>query len=180
MMFVVTVVVHVTVAPPPLPEPLHWSIAIGTVFGLPVTEQVTLRVAPPPLPEPLHWLTVGGVGAPDVFGGLQKVGSAPPPVPDSTHCTTVTSTSAETAGAATLLTIVTLQFTVPPPPLPEPLHCLTLVIGLPIVVLQVCGVPTPLSVHTVCVDVAGSPVRLLVIVVLHVTSWPPTLEMPLH
>ena len=42
MMFVVTVTVQVTMAPPPLPEPLHWSIAIGTVVGLPVTEQVTL------------------------------------------------------------------------------------------------------------------------------------------
>ncbi len=75
----VIVVLHFTVAPPPLPEPLHWAIVIGTgVVALLGAVQITLIVPPPPLPDILHWLIVG-VGEPG-GGGLQTtVGWVPPP-----------------------------------------------------------------------------------------------------
>ncbi len=156
-------------------------MVIGSVFTSPVTVQVTLRWPPPPLPEPLHWLTVGGTGAPGVLGGEQLiVGSEPPPWPESTHCVTVLGTKDDSAPSVTLLMTVTLQITLPPPPLPDPSHCVTSGFEIPFVVLQVCVVPLPVSTHTVCVDVAGSPVKLFVIVTSQVTVWPPTLPVPLH
>jgi len=57
-MFVVMVVEHVTVLPPPFSDPLHWSTVTGNA-SLVVPDAVQTRVAPPPLPEPLHWLTAG-------------------------------------------------------------------------------------------------------------------------
>ncbi len=45
-----------TSAPPPLPEPLHWSMFTGNVAVTvddPVTEHTNLTLVPP-FPEPLH------------------------------------------------------------------------------------------------------------------------------
>ena len=44
------------VAPPPLPEVLHW-VTVALVV-LPVGTQSTVGAIPPPVPDPLHWLTV--------------------------------------------------------------------------------------------------------------------------
>lgn len=47
---------QVTREPPPLPEPLHWSMLTGSalvIVEVPVTVQVNPTLVPP-LPEPLH------------------------------------------------------------------------------------------------------------------------------
>ena len=80
VMFVVIVVEHVTVLPPPFSEPLHWSTVTGNA-ALVVPDAVQTKVAPPPLPEPLHWVTTGE----PCELGMQAVVSAPPPWPDPLH-----------------------------------------------------------------------------------------------
>ena len=50
----VNVLMHVTVLPPPLEEPLHWVMVTGRAVAAPVTEHVTRPGAPPPFPDPLH------------------------------------------------------------------------------------------------------------------------------
>ena len=82
----VMLVLQLTVAPPPLPEPLHWlTVTLRSEVVEPEsTLHCTRCVPPPPLPEPLHWVTVALV----VFAGkgLQRVvGAVPPPVPDELH-----------------------------------------------------------------------------------------------
>jgi hypothetical protein len=84
---VVNPVRQVTVAPPPLPEPLHW-LTVTTSIELVVEFESTLHctrcVPPPPLPDELHWVTA----APVVFdgnGSHRTVGAVPPPVPDALH-----------------------------------------------------------------------------------------------
>lgn len=50
--------VHFTrmLAPPPLPELLHW-VTVALVV-LPVGTHTTVGAVPPPVPDPLHWSTV--------------------------------------------------------------------------------------------------------------------------
>ena len=78
-------VVQVTVAPPPLPEPLHWLTVTGSaaawVDG--VTVHRTRMVPPPPFPEVLHWVIVALVVLPS--GTHTVVGAVPPPVPEPLH-----------------------------------------------------------------------------------------------
>jgi hypothetical protein len=55
-----TLAVQLTSAPPPLPEPLHWSMFTGSVVVIvedPDTVHMNATLVPP-LPEPLHWPTV--------------------------------------------------------------------------------------------------------------------------
>jgi hypothetical protein len=126
-MFVVRPVRHVTVAPPPLPEPLHWftvTVRTEVVVESGSTVQRTRCVPPPPLPDSLHWVTV----APVVFAGKgshSTVGAVPPPVPDELHWLTVAEVGVTVP--VMLLITSTVHVTVPPPPLPEPLHWLTVV-----------------------------------------------------
>lgn len=61
MKLFVSVVMQVTVLPPPLEEPLHWLMVTGSADEPPVTSHCTLVLAPPPLPEPLHWVTAAPV-----------------------------------------------------------------------------------------------------------------------
>ncbi|GAC1410518.1 MAG: hypothetical protein NVSMB57_04360 [Actinomycetota bacterium] len=69
-------------------------------------------------------------------------------------------------GAAVIVLLtVTLQRTVPPPPLPEPSHCVTVVVQFD--ASLVVHAPPPM--HTVCVEVAGSPVMVFVMVTLQLT-----------
>jgi len=78
-------VVHVTVAPPPLAELLHWFTVTGTVDVCVdgSTVHCTRSVPPPPLPEPLHWVMVALVVSP--MGVHDTVGWVPPPVPEPMH-----------------------------------------------------------------------------------------------
>ena len=73
--------VHMTVAPPPFPEPLHWStVTRSTAVSVEVvTVHRTRIVAPPPLPEPLHWVTVAPVVLPRSRGAGQQPGGRVPP-----------------------------------------------------------------------------------------------------
>jgi hypothetical protein len=116
-----------------LPEPLHWSIWTGTadvsVEGS--TVHFTRAVPPPPVPASLHWVTVALVVLAG-NGSQAVVGSVPPPVPEPLHWLTVIGVTAGgviEAGTEMLLTMSTLQVTVPPPPLPEPLHWSTDVVS---------------------------------------------------
>jgi len=83
-----TVAWHVTSAPPPLPEPLHWSMWIGSVAV--VVEPETVQTNPtlvPPFPDPLHWPTVACCTevTPAVFAGVQVPGAPVPVMTESTH-----------------------------------------------------------------------------------------------
>ena len=183
-MLLVNLTVHVTTAPPPLPEPLHWwtdtgSAAVRVEVG---TVHCTRRVPPPPLPELLHCVTVALVVEP--IGEHNLVGWVPPPVPEPMHW--FIEAGVVEAAPVILFTITTLQVTVPPPPLPEPSHCVTVVVNDPDddgVVIQV-GVVFAAPWHSTMVSeelvapLARS--RLLVTVTVHAASWPPTLSVPLH
>ena len=85
-----------------------------------------------------------------------------------------------------LLTMPTLQVTVPPPPLPEPSHCVTEVVNAVFeVVLMVhvggaCAAPWHSLTVTVELLVPVARSRLLVTVTVHSTALPPTLSVPLH
>jgi len=85
-----------------------------------------------------------------------------------------------------LLTMSTVQFTVPPPPLPDPLHWVTEVANWLDPVdhgMQVKpAFAAPLHDVPVTVELV-TPVerfRLFVTVTVHDTAWPPTLSTPLH
>ena len=85
----VTVAVQLTSAPPPLPEPLHWSTFTGSVVVI-VDAPVTMHANPtlvPPLPEPLHCPTVAAVTdvTPGVFAGVQLPGAPVPVITEPTH-----------------------------------------------------------------------------------------------
>jgi hypothetical protein len=183
-MLLIRETVQVTVAPPPFPDPLHWSTVTGSaevcVDGS--TEHRTRMVPPPPLPELLHWVTVAPVVLPS--GVHSVVGAVPPPCPDTLHWFTVAGVGVTTP--VMLLTTATLQVTVPPPPLPEPSHWVTEVmsgVADVVVVTQVGGAPAaPLHSVTVRVELV-TPVarsRLLVTVTEQATACPPTLSVPLH
>lgn len=64
------VALHVTVPPPPLPEPLHWSMltARPAVRVAGSTVQRTRAVPPPPFPELLRWVMLAPLVLPS---GLQ-------------------------------------------------------------------------------------------------------------
>jgi len=185
MMLVVIEVLQVTVPPPPLPELLHWLTVTGSadVWVEGPTVHVTRIVPPPPLPELLHWVIVALV----VLAGKGSqftVGWVPPPVPDPLHWLTVA--PVVEAVPVMLLVIVTVHLTVLPPPSPVPLHWFTDVVSWPeVVVVGAAQVGAPAApVHTCVVTVeVATPVarlRLLMIVTVQSTSWPPTLAMPLH
>lgn len=74
------------VAPPPVPELLHWVIVAFVV--LPIGLQET-GLAPPPPPEPLHWLMVAGeLSATPVMLLVMltvHVTVPPPPLPEPLH-----------------------------------------------------------------------------------------------
>jgi hypothetical protein len=83
----VIVALHVTSAPPPFPESLHWSMCIGrAALVVPFTEQMKPTLVPP-LPEPLHWPTVACETdvTPAVFAGVQVPGAPGPVITESTH-----------------------------------------------------------------------------------------------
>ena len=117
----VTLALQTTVAPPPLPEPLHWlifTVRTEAVVESDATVHRTRWVPPPPLPESLHCVTV----APTVLAGKgvhESVGAVPPPAPEALHWLIV---AAVGVVPAMLLTTSTVQVTVPPPPRPDPLH----------------------------------------------------------
>jgi hypothetical protein len=112
------------------------------------------------------------------------VGAVPPPCPDTLHWFTVAGVGVTTP--VMLLTMATLQVTVPPPPLPEPSHWVTDVtsrLEVVVVVTQVGGAPAaPWHSVTVRVELV-TPVarsRLLVTVTEQATACPPALSVPLH
>jgi hypothetical protein len=175
---------QLTVAPPPLPEPLHWLIVTGSagVCVEAVTSQRTRSVAPPPLPELLHWLTVAPVVLP--AGEHCTVGSGPPPAPEPLHWSIV---AAEAVDAPVMLFVMrAVQVTTPPPPLPEPLHWFTVVVtSAKLVVLAGVHVGAPAGPEhcwTVTVELPTPVARssVLVMVTSQRTSWPPTFAIPLH
>ncbi|MBG6185602.1 hypothetical protein IWX65_003583, partial [Arthrobacter sp. CAN_A214] len=120
MMVVFIELVQVTVAPPPLPEPLHWLMVMGSAADIVFDPTVhwTRIVPPPPLPESLHWVTVAFVVEP--IGVQTTVGSVPPFWPEALHW--FTDPAAVSAVPVMMFSTVTLHCTAPPPPLPEPLH----------------------------------------------------------
>ncbi len=177
-------VAQVTVAPPPLPEPLHWltvtrsaevSVDVGTV-------QVTRPAAPPPLPEPLHWVT----SAPVVLEtGEQAVPPAAPSVADPMHWFTVA--GVVVLSPTMLLVMSTLQMTLLPPPLATPLHCSTAVMMIPsrcdTVVLHRGAAPAaPAQTRVVTVEdpVCVATSNSLTTVTSHSTWSPPPLGVSLH
>jgi hypothetical protein len=103
-----------TVAPPPLAEPLHWSIVTMRAEAI-VPVAVQVRPAPPPLAEPLHCVIAALVVA---CTGLQLgVMLAPEP----THWFTVT--AVEPGLTPTKLVVIsTEQRSLAPPPLADPSH----------------------------------------------------------
>lgn len=87
--WLLTVDEQFTKAPPPLPEPLHWSTltARDEVIVEPV---VTVQMNPtlvPPLPEPLHCPTVAAETevTPGVLAGVQLPGPPVPVITDPMH-----------------------------------------------------------------------------------------------
>src|SRR5688500_710497 len=87
---------HVTrsVAPPPLPEPLHCVTVALVVLptGLHETDG-----SPPPVPEPLHWLTVAAVvvAAPVMLlvTRTMQTTEPPPPLPELLQISTAVTRS---------------------------------------------------------------------------------------
>jgi hypothetical protein len=134
------------------------------------------------LPELLHWVTVAPVVLPS---GLHRVvGAVPPPWPETLHWFTVAGEGVTTP--VMLLTMATLQVTVPPPPLPEPSHWVTEVMSwveVVVVVVQVGGAwAAPWHSVTVKVELV-TPVarsRLLMTPTEQATACPPALSVPLH
>ena len=122
VMLVVIPVRQVTVAPPPLPEPLHWlteTRSADDVVEPELTVHRTLCVPPPPLPELLHWVTIALVVLAG-NGSHAVVGAVPPPVPEALHWLTVADVGVP--DPVMLLMTSTVHSTVPPPPFPDPLH----------------------------------------------------------
>jgi len=138
------------VAPPPVPELLHWVIVAFVV--LPIGLQET-GFAPPPPPEPLHWLMVAGeLSATPVMLLViftVQVTVPPPPLPEPLHWST------EVTRLPDGVTVVTQVGRAPAAPWHSRIVKVELV--------------TP---------VARS--RLLTTVTSHCTAWPPTLSVPLH
>jgi hypothetical protein len=175
---------QITVAPPPLPEPTHWSMVTGSaaVEVDAVTVHRTRRDPPPPFPDWLHWVMVALLVTPI---GLQAVvGWVPPPVPDALHWLIDAGTAVPLP--VMLLVTRTEHVTVPPPPLPEPLHWVTDVascVDAVVLLVQVGGAcAAPWQLRTVTLELV-TPVAIssrLVIVTSHSTAWPPTLSVPLH
>jgi hypothetical protein len=149
----VNVEAHVTVLPPPLEEPLHWFIVIGSAVVAPVTVHCTRVLAPPPFPEPLHWVTTAFVVLPT--GAQRRVGWIPPPVPEPMHWLTVTSEVANPVGTVSITE--TSQVRLLPPPTTIPLHWSTDVTSwfdVVTVVVQPEGGVTPAAAkHAVAVTV---------------------------
>ena len=137
--------------PPPLPEPLHWSIVALVV--LPFGRHKTVGSVPPPVPDPLHWLTVAGVGdaAPVMLlmTCTLQVTVPPPPLPEPSHCLTWV-----TSWVDGVVVVVHGRAA-----LAAPWHSLTVTVELVIPVAWL---------------------RLLATVTSHATAWPPTLSLPLH
>ena len=78
-----------TLAPPPLPEPLHWLIVMLKVEAVvPVAVQAR-PTSVPPLAEPLHWVIAALVAD---CNGMHPV-VRPPPEP--THWSTVAAASSK-------------------------------------------------------------------------------------
>ncbi|HVE64553.1 MAG TPA: hypothetical protein VNB94_12225 [Mycobacteriales bacterium] len=175
---------HLTVAPPPLPELLHWSMVTGSAAAWVEGSTVhwTRIVPPPPLPEPLHWVMVALLVLP--MGLQETVGSVPPPVPEPLHWLIVA--AAVEVAPVMLLVIRELHLTLPPPPLPEPLHrVIEVTRSAEDEVAVVHGrtvLAAPWHSRTVVVELV-TPVarsRLLVTVTSHSTPCPPALSDPLH
>ena len=85
----VTVAWQRTSAPPPFPEPLHWSMWMGNEL-LVVDDAATVQTNAtlvPPLPEPLHWPTVAAPTEemPGVLAGLQLPGAPLPVISEPMH-----------------------------------------------------------------------------------------------
>ena len=85
MMLLETDTAQVTVLPPPLLEPLHWSTVTGKALASveEVTVHSTRMEPPPPLPEELHCVIAASVVSPS--GSHCTVGAIPPPPPDPLH-----------------------------------------------------------------------------------------------
>jgi hypothetical protein len=79
--------VHVAVAPPPFPDPLHCVIEAPVVF--PSGLQRVVGAVPPPVPEPMHWFTVApaGVTTPAMKLRTLTLHVTVPPPPLSLPCT---------------------------------------------------------------------------------------------
>ena len=162
--------VQVTVAPPPLPEPLHWSIVTGIAALLvdDVTVHCTRRVAPPPLPEELHWLMAALVV---LFLGAQSVvGLAPPPVPEPMHCLML---------ACCVVAVPTMLLVT------RTVHATAVVSAVDddVVVVHVGGaLAAPWQTLTVALELVFplARLRLLTTTTEQVTPWPPTFARPLH
>jgi hypothetical protein len=86
------VTVHFTrmVAPPPVPEELHWSMVALVV--LPSGAHKTVGCVPPPVPEAMHCLIVAGevVAEPVMLLMIVtlQVTVPPPPLPEPLHWST--------------------------------------------------------------------------------------------
>jgi hypothetical protein len=177
-------VLQVTVAPPPLPEPLHWStwtrsadvtVDVGTV-------QVTRPAAPPPLPEPLHCVTSAFVV---LETGAQAVPPAAPSVADPTHWFTVA--AVVVLSPTMLLVMSTVQMTLLPPPFATPLHWSTAVMMMPsrcetVVVQRGAAPAAPAHTRVVTVEdpVWVATFNSLTTVTSHSTWSPPPLGVSLH
>ncbi len=132
----VILALQTTVAPPPLPEPLHWlivTVRTEVVVESDATVHRTRCVPPPPFPESLHCVAV----APVVVAGKgehETVGAVPPPAPEALHWLIVAAVGVVVP--VTLLTTSMVHVTVPPPPLPDPLHWSIDVTGMADVVVD--------------------------------------------
>ena len=87
--WLLTVASHVTSAPPPFPEPLHWSTftAIAAFIVEPAVTVQMKATLPPPFPELLHCPTVAAATEviPGVLAGVQKPGAPVPVITEPTH-----------------------------------------------------------------------------------------------
>ena len=123
VMFVVIVVEHVTVLPPPFSEPLHWSTVTGNA-SFTVPDAVQTMNPPPPVPEPLHWVTSGEPCELD----WHAVMLVPPPPPDPMHWLSSNAVDADGESVLTLFTMLTEHVVALPPTLSDPLHWCTALI----------------------------------------------------
>jgi hypothetical protein len=139
-------------------------------------------VPPPPLPDSLHCVKEALVVS--ATGVHESVGCVPPPSAAELHWFTVAEADGEVP--MTLLTMDTVQLTVPPPPLPEPLHCVTEEVSWldgadhGVQVRAVLAAPWHSVPET---EVLTTPVAMsmsLVTVTVHAMACPPTLSTPLH
>jgi len=192
MKLLTIVAVQVTVLAPAGPDPLHWSMVVGSPVlweGGAVAVQV---IVPPGPPEELHCVSLWPPGPPEpawLLPGGTAVHVSVVVKSGFRHWLTVAAIAAPVGYPLRLFVTVAVQVTVLAPPRPEALHWVIPVTGFTeLVVLEIphtTGAVQAMSVVIVAnpvgsAGVAALYVKLLTTVIVQVIVLPPTVPALLH